>query len=31
MRRGNREMKGVYCGEEEEEEWRGESYGLVSG
>ena len=31
MRRGNGEMKGVCCGEEVQEGWRGESYGLVCG
>ena len=30
-RRGNREMKVVCCGEEAEEAWRGESFGLVCG
>ena len=31
MRRENREMVGVGGGEELEEEWRGESCGLVCG
>ena len=31
MRRGNGEMKGVCCGEEVEEGWKGESCELVCG